>query len=371
MDPQEPSPLSWDEAVEFGGVEVIVALVVVVVVFIIIVLFGPLDSVLRLVSCRPPFPLLLLPNTLLLAVPLFTSVSSIILLLSGAAMLPQPSKGPCWGAMPILEPIPEACGSRWPWDAGLGVEFWGQAPWLAFGFKVFGFNPPLMQGELLPVVVMLLTDCVPHTPLLLMSLLLWLPMLLLPILLEPATEKWEEPVMLLFPLFAPAMVPIPPPIICRPVPSPFTEAPTIMAEVTEEEGEEAVEDTEEEAFADIIIAVVTATAAWFFSEPIEELESASMHSVANSGSDPDPQPEEEEEEQENEEEEGGQTEELVEEGLLGLSVLPSTRTLPQLLLLSPLQGEPEDQGEGSYCESRPGCSRPEESMTRQCEHGGS
>lgn len=131
-----------------------------------------------------------------------------------------------------------------------------------------------------------------------------------------------------------------------------------MAEVTiEEEGEEVVEDTEEEAFADIIITVVTATAARFFSEPIEELESASMHSDANSGSDPDPQPEEEEdEEQENEEEEGGQTDELVEEGLLGLSVLPSTRTFPQLLLL--LQGEPEDQGEGSYCESKPGCSRP-------------
>lgn len=130
-----------------------------------------------------------------------------------------------------------------------------------------------------------------------------------------------------------------------------------MAEATiEEEGDEAVEDTEE-AFADIIITVVTA--ARFFSEPIEELESASMHSDANSGSDPDPQPDEEEdEEQENEEEEGGQTEELVEEGLLGLSVFPSTRTFPQLLLLSLLQGEPEDQGEGSYCESKPGCSRP-------------
>lgn len=128
-----------------------------------------------------------------------------------------------------------------------------------------------------------------------------------------------------------------------------------MAEVTKEE--EAVEDTEEEAFADIIITVVTA--ARFLSEPIEELESASMHSDANSGSDPDPQPEEEEDdEQENEEEEGGQTEELVEEGLLVLSVLPSTRTLPQLLLLSLLQGEPEDQGEGSYCGSKPGCSRP-------------
>lgn len=133
-----------------------------------------------------------------------------------------------------------------------------------------------------------------------------------------------------------------------------------MAEVTEgEEGEEAGEDTEEEAFADIIITVVTA--ARFFSEPTEELESASMHSDANSGSDPDPQPEEDEdEEQENEEEEGGQTEELVEEGLLGLSVLPSTKTLPQLLLLSLLQGEPEDQGEGSYCESKQGCSRPGE-----------
>lgn len=107
IEPQEQSPLSWGEAVEFGGLEVIVALVVVVVVvFIIIVLFGPLDSVLRLVGCRPPFPLLLLPNTLLLAVPLFTSVSSIILLLFGAAMLPQPSMGPCWGARLSLELIP-------------------------------------------------------------------------------------------------------------------------------------------------------------------------------------------------------------------------------------------------------------------------
>lgn len=138
-----------------------------------------------------------------------------------------------------------------------------------------------------------------------------------------------------------------------------------MGEVTKEEGEgDAAEDTAGEAFADIIITVVTA--ARFFSEPIEELESASIHSEASSGSDPDPQPEEEEdEEQENEEEEGGQTEELVEEGLLGLSVLPSTRTLPQLLLLSLLQGEPEDQGEGSYCESKPGCSRPEEKRTWQ------
>lgn len=100
MEPQEQSPLSWGEAVEFGGLEVIVALVVVVVVFIVIVLFGPLDSVLRLVGFRPPFPLLLLN------VPLFTSVSCIILLLSGAAMPPQPSKGACWGAIPSLEPIP-------------------------------------------------------------------------------------------------------------------------------------------------------------------------------------------------------------------------------------------------------------------------
>lgn len=131
-----------------------------------------------------------------------------------------------------------------------------------------------------------------------------------------------------------------------------------MGEVTKEEEEgDAVEDTAGEAFADIIITVVTAGR--FLSEPIEELESASIHSEASSGSDPDPQPEEEEdEEQENEEEEGGQTEELVEEGLLGFSVLPSTKTLPQLLLLSLLQGEPEDQGEGSYCESKPGCSRP-------------
>lgn len=116
----------------------------------------------------------------------------------------------------------------------------------------------------------------------------------------------------------------------------------------EEVGEEVADD--EEAFADIIITVV---AARFLSEPIEELESASMHSDADSGSDPDPQPEEEEED-EQEKDEGGQTEELVEEGLLGVSVLPSTRALPQLLLPSLLQGEPDDQGVGSYCESKPG-----------------
>lgn len=184
MDSQE---LSWGEAVEFGGLEVIVALVVVLVVFIMIVLFGPLDSVLRLVGCRPPFPLLPLPNTLLLVVPLFTSVSSIILLFSGAAMPPQPNSWPCWGAIPILE-IPWACGGRWPRDTGLGVGFCGQAPWLAFGFKVFGFNPPLMQGVLPPVVMALLPDWAPQAPLLVTSLLLWLLMLLLPILLDPATE---------------------------------------------------------------------------------------------------------------------------------------------------------------------------------------
>lgn len=134
-----------------------------------------------------------------------------------------------------------------------------------------------------------------------------------------------------------------------------------MAEVTmEEEGEEAVEDTEEEAFDDIITVV---TAARCFSESFKELASASMHSDANSGSEPDPQPGEEDEEQENEE--GGQTEELAEEGLLELSLLPSARTLPQLLLLSLLQGEPEDQGEGSYCGSKPGCSRPEETKVEQ------
>lgn len=116
----------------------------------------------------------------------------------------------------------------------------------------------------------------------------------------------------------------------------------------EEVGEEVADD--EEAFADIIITVV---AARFLSEPIEELESASMHSDADSGSDPDPQPEEEEED-EQEKDEGGQTEELVEEGLLGVSVLPSTRALPQLLLPSLLQGELDDQGGGSYCESKPG-----------------
>lgn len=100
MEPQEQSPLSWGEAVEFGGVEVIVALVV--VVFIMIVLFGPLDSVLSLVGCKPAFPPL--PNTLLLVVPLFTSASSIILLLSEAAIPPQPSNGPCWGASLELTP---------------------------------------------------------------------------------------------------------------------------------------------------------------------------------------------------------------------------------------------------------------------------
>lgn len=132
-----------------------------------------------------------------------------------------------------------------------------------------------------------------------------------------------------------------------------------MVEVTkEEECEEAVEGTEEAAFADIIITVLAVTMPRFFSEPTEELESASMHSNDSSGSDPEPQPEEEEEEQENEEEEGGQTEELVEQVLLDLFVLPSTRTLPQLLLPSLLQGEPEDQGDGSYCESNPGCSKP-------------
>lgn len=105
-------------------------------------------------------------------------------------------------------------------------------------------------------------------------------------------------------------------------------------------------------FADIIFTVATASA--HLSEPTEELQSASMHSDASSGSDPDPHPEEEdEEEQEKEEEEGGQSDEL-----LALSILPSTRTLLQLVLLSVLHGEPEDQGEGSYCVSKPGCSRP-------------
>lgn len=315
---------------------------VVVVVFIIIVLFGPLDSVLRLVGWRPPFPLLPLPNTLLLAVPLLASPSSIILLF-GAAMLPQANAGPCWEATPSLELIPWACEGRWLLELGPGVGFCGQAPWLAFGFKVFGFNPPLTQGVFPVVVITLLPDWVPHTPLL-TGLLLWLPILLLPILLDPATEKWVGPV--IFPLFDPPTVPIPPPSICRLLsfPSPFTATPIIMAEVTiEEEGEEAVEDTEEEAFDDIITVV---TAERCFSEPFKELESASMHSDANSGSDPDPQPEEEEDE-EQENEEGGQTEEFA-EVLLDLSVLPSTRTLPQLLLPSPLHGEPEDQGDGSY-----------------------
>lgn len=123
-----------------------------------------------------------------------------------------------------------------------------------------------------------------------------------------------------------------------------------MVEVAEEGSEaELVEDTEE-VLADIIFTDTSAD----LSEPSEELQSASMHSDANSGSDPDPHPEEEDdEEQENEDDEGGQTEEL-----LDLSILPSTRTLLQLGLLSVLHGEPEDQEEGSYCESKPACSRP-------------
>ena len=135
---------------------------------------------------------------------------------------------------------------------------------------------------------------------------------------------------MLFPLLAP-------PEICRLLPSPLTSA-LAMVVVTEEVVEDAVE-----AFANDIMAAVVEMAARFLSEPSGELESASMHSDANSGSDPDPQPEEEEEE-----EEEGQTDELVEERLLGLSALPSTRTLSQLLLPSPLQGEPVDQGDGSY-----------------------
>lgn len=135
-----------------------------------------------------------------------------------------------------------------------------------------------------------------------------------------------------------------------------------MVEAPKVEWVETAEDVKDETFPDIIITVGTAREPRFLSEPIDELESASVHSDANSGSEPEPQPEEEEEEeQENEDEEGGQTEELVEQGLLDLSVFPSTSTLPQLLLLS-LQEEPEDQGEGSYCESKPGRSRPEEKI---------
>lgn len=50
MEPQEQSAVNWEEAIEFGKVEVNVVLVVAEVVFIIIVLFGPLDSVLRLAA---------------------------------------------------------------------------------------------------------------------------------------------------------------------------------------------------------------------------------------------------------------------------------------------------------------------------------
>lgn len=103
MEPQLSSPPSLGGPVEFGGLEVIVALVVFVVVFIKIVLFGPFDSVLRLVGGRPPLPLLLLPNTLPFAVPLVASSSSVVPLLFGAAMPPQPSAAPCCRARPSLE----------------------------------------------------------------------------------------------------------------------------------------------------------------------------------------------------------------------------------------------------------------------------
>lgn len=135
-----------------------------------------------------------------------------------------------------------------------------------------------------------------------------------------------------------------------PLGSPLTETLIIIVEPVEEGGRaEPGEDTEE-IFADIIFTVDTSAD---LSEPSDELQSASMHSDASSGSDPDPHPDEEdEEEQENEEEEGGHTE------VLDLSILPSTRTLLQLGLLSVLQGEPEDHEEGSYCESKPACSKP-------------
>lgn len=175
-EPQEQSPSSWGEAVEFGGVEVIVVLVVVIVM---IVLFGPLGSVLKFVDCRPPLPLLM-SNTLPFDEPLFTAVSSIKLLLSKAAIPPEPSGGTCLGIIPSLELTTCACGGSWPWHTGLGVGFCGQAPWLLFGFKVFGFKPTLIQGLLLSVVTMLLSEDGPHTP-----LVVWLLKLLLPILFDP------------------------------------------------------------------------------------------------------------------------------------------------------------------------------------------
>ena len=142
---------------------------------------------------------------------------------------------------------------------------------------------------------------------------------------------------MLFPLWAP------PEVWRLALPSPLTSA--LAAAVLTEEGAAAEEedDAAEALASDIMAAVVVETAARFLSEPSGELESASMHSDASSGSDPEPQPEEEEEE-----EEEGQTDELVEERLLGLSALPSTRTASQLLLPSPPQGEPVDQGDGSY-----------------------
>ena len=71
-----------------------------------------------------------------------------------------------------MEAMPGACGGRWPWhDARLGVGLRGQAPWLAMGFKVLGFEPP--QGPL-PPSEGFPADCAPHT-LLPTSLLLPLP----------------------------------------------------------------------------------------------------------------------------------------------------------------------------------------------------
>ena len=123
-----------------------------------------------------------------------------------------------------------------------------------------------------------------------------------PLLLPAPAKEWWEP--LLLPPF--------PTTICRfPLLSPLT----------------------------VVAAEEEAIMARFFSEPELEAESASMHSEASSGSLPEPDPEAGPEME-------GQTGEV-------LSLQPSTRTFPQLLLLS-LHGELELQGEFSYCESRPG-----------------
>ncbi len=213
------------EPVEFGKLEVIV----------LVVLFGPLNSVLRFWGC--PLGTLFVP---------LTSASDIFscrhpqdileLILCRLGVWPMVL---CWVLVP---PFPFPAG---PW--GLGPVFWrtGQAPWLAFGFKVLGFIPTLVEDSWVPhafILPWLLSASlllgpspepwhvisiepldIPQGP-----LTLPLPTLLLPF----ATMKWEP---CLLPLLSPPVLP----------------------------------DT-------IILR--------FFSDPELEAESASIHSEANSGS---------------------------------------------------------------------------------------